>query len=361
MISQIVKRNSVGIDTGKKILDVCKLATDNSITWRNFETEIHGLNHLLKFTNKDDMIVMEAGNQAFRIAKYLLSNGFKNTYVLNTGDLANIYNSLKKTDKEDSLKLARLAARIPIDELPVVPIPSDKCEHARHVLREQEFWTKQMTVFKNKLHAVFVHFGITHINRKALSSKKNRNVVLKLLSGEYFLEADRLNKSLDQFEEMLKEVEKNIQSILSKEEKYTTIAMSIPGVGPATALAMYAYLEDCKRFSSAKQVGYYAGLVPRIYMSGDKKTYGRITKRGARQLRRTTIQAAWSCVRSKHGGCLADFYCRLFPRTGKKKAIVATARKMLEIFYVMIKTEQKFIGVPEDIINKKLKRYKIKK
>ncbi|EMN00375.1 hypothetical protein LEP1GSC035_2723, partial [Leptospira noguchii str. 2007001578] len=35
--------------------------------------------------------------------------------VLNPGDLATIYQSLKKTDKEDSLKIARLIQRFPIE------------------------------------------------------------------------------------------------------------------------------------------------------------------------------------------------------------------------------------------------------
>ncbi|EKR25171.1 hypothetical protein LEP1GSC087_1644 [Leptospira interrogans serovar Bataviae str. L1111] len=41
---------------------------------------------------------------------------------MNPGDLATIYQSLKKTDKEDSLKIARLIQRHPIEELPTVPI-----------------------------------------------------------------------------------------------------------------------------------------------------------------------------------------------------------------------------------------------
>jgi transposase len=100
--------------------------------WQRFKTNESGFKKLIKFLEKKDIIVLEAGNQAFRIAKYLLSNGFKNTYILNPGDLANIYNSLKKMDKEDSLKLARLAARFRIDELPTVPIPSDEIEHSRY-------------------------------------------------------------------------------------------------------------------------------------------------------------------------------------------------------------------------------------
>ena len=52
---------------------------------------------------------------------------------MNPGDLATIYNSLKKTDKEDALKLARLIKSIPREELPEVTIPSEKEEDSRDI------------------------------------------------------------------------------------------------------------------------------------------------------------------------------------------------------------------------------------
>ncbi len=65
------------------------------------------------------------GSQSFRIAKSILNKGIQ-VIVLNPGDLATIYQSLKKTDKEDSLKIARLIQRFPIEELPIVPIPTTR-------------------------------------------------------------------------------------------------------------------------------------------------------------------------------------------------------------------------------------------
>ncbi|EMM72364.1 transposase domain protein [Leptospira weilii str. 2006001855] len=55
------------------------------------------------------------GSQSFRIAKSILNKGIQ-VIVLNPGDLATIYQSLKKTDKEDSLKIARLIQRYPKEE-----------------------------------------------------------------------------------------------------------------------------------------------------------------------------------------------------------------------------------------------------
>ncbi|MCR8640994.1 IS110 family transposase, partial [Leptospira interrogans serovar Ricardi] len=51
-----------------------------------------------------------------------------------------------------------------------------------------------------------------------------------------------------------------------------------------------SYTGDCKRFSSAKQAAYYAGLVPRVDISGDTVRYGRIINRGCHSIRRVIVQ-----------------------------------------------------------------------
>ncbi|EKR19873.1 transposase, IS116/IS110/IS902 family [Leptospira interrogans serovar Pyrogenes str. 2006006960] len=114
---------------------------------------------------------------------------------------------------------------------------------------------------------------------------------------------------------------------------------------------------DCKRFSSAKQAAYYAGLVPRVDISGDTVRYGRIINRGCHSIRRVIVQAAWSLVRCQHGGKVKEFYQRLYLKKGAKKSIIATSRKMIEVLYVMIRTGKLFDSMPENILNRKLTRY----
>ncbi|EKQ37358.1 transposase, IS116/IS110/IS902 family [Leptospira interrogans str. 2002000621] len=82
-----------------------------------------------------------------------------------------------------------------------------------------------------------------------------------------------------------------------------------------------------ERFSSAKQAAYYAGLVPRVDISGDTVRYGRIINRGCHSIRRVIVQAAWSLVRCQHGGKIKEFYQRLYLKKGAKKSIIATSRK----------------------------------
>ena len=71
----------------------------------------------------------------------------------------------------------------------------------------------------------------------------------------------------------------------------------IPGLGPRTAEAIVAHLDDPQRFRSGKQVAAYGGLVPRQYQSGEDDRRGRITKRGPAVLRKLLVQCAWAMLR----------------------------------------------------------------
>ncbi|EMN50727.1 transposase, IS116/IS110/IS902 family [Leptospira interrogans str. L1207] len=77
--------------------------------------------------------------------------------------------------------------------------------------------------------------------------------------------------------------------------------MSMPGIGMITSLAI-----------KANSRAYYAGLVPRVDISGDTVRYERIINQGCHSIRRVIVQAAWSLVRCQHGGKVKEFYQRLY-------------------------------------------------
>lgn len=56
--------------------------------------------------------------------------------------------------------------------------------------------------------------------------------------------------------------------------------MSVPGVGPITALTFTASVEDPHRFARSEDVGAYAGLAPRRSQSGERDVRGNISKAG---------------------------------------------------------------------------------
>ena len=72
---------------------------------------------------------------------------------------------------------------------------------------------------------------------------------------------------------------------------------SVPSVGPVTAAAFVAALDDAGRFARAHHVEADLGLVPREWSSGEGQRRGRITKAGHRRVRWLLLQAAVSILR----------------------------------------------------------------
>ena len=108
--------------------------------------------------------------------------------------------------------------------------------------------------------------------------------------------------------------------------------MTVPGVGPITALAFKATIDDPARFARSRSVGAYVGLTSRRHASGEVDWSGRISKCGDAMLRSYLFEAAgvlltrvskWSAVK------------KLAKRNGLRKAKVAVARKLAVILHRM--------------------------
>jgi len=109
---------------------------------------------------------------------------------------------------------------------------------------------------------------------------------------------------------------------------------TIPGVGFLTAATLVAELGDWRRFASAKQVSAYFGIVPSVRASADVAHYGRITRAGSPHARRALVEAAHVAVRRP--GPLRTRYLARAHRRGKKVALVAAARELVELSWTLL-------------------------
>jgi len=121
------------------------------------------------------------------------------------------------------------------------------------------------------------------------------------------------------------------------------LLMSAPGVGPVTALAYMATIEDPHRFKKSRQVGSYLGLTPSVYQSGEVCYHGRITKHGDPMLRSYLVEAANSILAvSKKWSWLKVWGLRIQKRSGPQKARVAVARRLATVLHRMWVTQTPF-------------------
>jgi len=119
--------------------------------------------------------------------------------------------------------------------------------------------------------------------------------------------------------------------------------MTIPGVGPMTALAYIATVDDPGRFASSKALGAHLGLTPRVYQSGEIDRSGQISKCGDRMLRHLLYEAASALMtRTRKWSRLRAWGVSVAKRRGLKRATVAVARKLAVIMHRIWGTGDQF-------------------
>lgn len=133
----------------------------------------------------------------------------------------------------------------------------------------------------------------------------------------------------------------------TKQDPLTKRLQTIPSIGPATAAAFVATIDDPNRFPDAEKVAAYLGLTPSVYQSGETEYRGRITKTGDKLLRWLLVEAAHVLLtRSKTPCDLKTWGLKLQETKGAGKARVAVARRLSGIMWKMWKDGTTFYPEP---------------
>jgi len=123
---------------------------------------------------------------------------------------------------------------------------------------------------------------------------------------------------------------------LAREDAVCQRLMTVPGVGPITALAFKAGVDDPTRFKRSRTVAAHFGLTPRRYQSGEIDNPGHISKAGDPEVRSALYIAAHSLViRSAEWSSLKVWGLRLAKTKGHRRAVTAVARKLAVILHKM--------------------------
>jgi transposase len=136
-------------------------------------------------------------------------------------------------------------------------------------------------------------------------------------------------------EQQIAELDRKVLK-LSRQDAQVRRFMTVPGVGPITALCFKATIDDPTRFRRSRSVGAYIGLTTRRHASGEIDWSGRISKCGDAMLRMYLFEAAGVLLtRVPKWSALKAWGTRLIKRNGLRKAKVAVARKLAVILHRM--------------------------
>ncbi len=251
-----------------------------------------------------------------------------------------------KNDRVDSHMLAHL---LRTQLLPQAYIPPREIRDLRELVRFRATLTRISTIVANKIHALLAKNGLSLAYSQVFGKKSLlwlRNLQLrwpyKSQLEAYILLGEQINRLKEALMEKIKREAEARQEV--------RLLRTMPGVGDFLALLMVAEIGDIERFASPAKLVSYAGLSPAVRCSGGRRKRGRLAKEGNKWLRWAAVEVAMHIKRlSPH---FAAYYNRLAARKGKPTAQVATARKVLQTVWFMLKHKQGYIekGASEHLL-----------
>ena len=337
------KKLYVGVDLHKTQFTICILKSDKVIAdAEKYETDDRGyqafISRLKTLSDNISIAIESTGNSRY-FKSIMEENGF-NVVVVNTLRFKVVNLSTKKTDKNDARTLAEFLSR---DILPQSHLCSADSEALRRVLKSRSLMVQNAVALKNQAHAILLAYG-TVTKTAQFQSKTKRNRIIKSIPKDQAKIAEVLFETLDSIEAQRKLLERRLRTITA-DDKTVNLLRTIPGIGIVNACTIRAYIDNIDRFQTYKNFSAYCGLVPWVQTSNETVHYGRITKRGPHELRTALVQCVVAMVRMEsktgHLGIIRQYH-ELKEQKSSGKAIIATARKLSRIIYVMLKTNTRF-------------------
>jgi transposase len=322
----------IGLDLGKTSSQVCIMTEDGELIERRIKTDRDSFRALLA-ARPEARILIEASTESEWVARHLEELGHE--VVVADPNFAPMYatrNKRIKTDKRDARALCeacRFGAYRPAHRT------SDKQRHIRAQLAVRE------TLVRTRAKYISLIGALVQRDGWRLPSGSSRSFLTRIqnmqLPAALQTEVAPLLAVLETLNEQIHQADQKLEQLVKQDAVVKRLA-TVPGVGPVTAAAFAATVDEATRFSGAKQVRSYLGLVPRELSSGEKQQRGRISKAGNKRARYLLVEAAWALLHIKRGPdskTLREWALRVAHRRGKRIAAVALARKLAGIMYAM--------------------------
>lgn len=329
----------VGMDVHKKSWHITVFYEKDYL--RGF-TQVPSVNALETFLKREYpganyLCGYEAGFSGFWVQRQLSQKGIP-CAVLHPADIPQTgKDKIVKRDPLDSKKIAKALSSG--DAIPIY-VPEELMEQDRSIIRYRVRLQRDITRAKTRIKSLLFQFGVEIPARFEKSWSKNFvNWLIEtdLVNGYTRL---TLNHMIDQFQllrQLLLKVNSDVRALQRSDryKKQMTFLMSIPGIGPLTAITFLTEIGDIHRFSSFRKLNSFVGFYPMEHSTGEHDRKGNITIRKNAHLRRMMVEASWIAVR--YDPALTQTYHEWKTRMTGKRAIIKIARKLLSrMRYVLV-------------------------
>jgi transposase len=330
-MTNIVKQ-AAGIDVAQNEL-VVSLGRMNHDTgtdifaFKVFANSTKGFNELVMWVNKMAVkeikvrYVMEATGVYHEKLAYYLSDHQQEVSIVLPNKISNYFRTLDVktiTDKTASQAICRFGLERKLDTWQK---PKKVFKDLKQLTRERDQLIADRTVIKNQLHA------------EQAEAFPNESSIKRAIRRIQLIDKQEL------------EIRAEIATIVKTDAelvKKINIITTIPGVGKLTAVIVLAETNGFELIKSKKQLVSYSGLDVKLKDSGTSvKGKPKISKKGNRHLRKAMHMPALAAMRfNEHHKTV---FVRLVSKHGiKMKAAVAVQRKILELIYIVYKTDKAF-------------------
>jgi len=376
---------SCGIDVHKAFLSATILTQTGIKNTREFSTSLEGLLDLRNWIVENDCqrVAIESTG-IYWIPTYTMLEGKVETIVANPLQIK--YIPGRKTDALDSEWIAEVCLN---GQIKPSYIPCREIRDIRELTRTHVKLNQAITAFKNRVHKILQRAGIRiSVVLSDIFGKSGTIILNGILDGKSIeqifgeLKSKRIKATKAEIKEAikgelsqsdifvvkecletigflsnkLKEVDSRTLQSLTGMKKELEILMSIPGIGFTTAAGVLAEIGNITVFPKPKSLVSWSGLAPAVNESAGKSSNSHITKRGNKYLRTFLVLAANSIAIGKPNK-LRFFYQRIQAKKGRKKAIVALARKLACIVHHLLTNNEKYSE--EELKGKKIKLPKL--
>ena len=320
----------VAIDLGGRESQICIRNTEGRIIQEK-RCQTIKLGDFLR-TRPHSRVVMETCAESFAVAASVQSAGHEVRVVP-----ATLVRSLGvgarrlKTDRRDAQVLSEVSTRI---DLPSVHLRSEHSRDRKTLCGMRDALVQSRTQLTNTVRG-WLRTQLVRVKSGQVESfpERVREAVLNRPEGmpAYVERQLQVIESLSpQIDAATREIEEQ-----AGQDEVCQRLMSVPGVGPITAVRFAATLDEPDRFADAHRVESYVGLVPSESSSSGRQRRGSITKAGNGAMRWLLVQAAWCLWRTQPNDPMTQWARRIAERRGRPRAVVALARKLCGVMYAM--------------------------
>jgi transposase len=330
--------DTISIDLHKRESQLCIGHADGTVEERRIATTRERFTVALGERPRA-RILLEASTESEWVARHLESLG--HDVIVADPNFAPMYATRSrrtKTDRRDAralMEACRLGAYRPAHRL------SDARRHVRAELAVREALVRTRTRYIALAKALVRRDGL-RVPASESHLVATRIVALEL-SECLAAELLPLFEILAPLNEQIAAADRRIAA-LTRDDATTTLLTTAPSIGPITAAAIVATIDDVTRFRSAHHFEAFLGVVPGEYSSGEKRRIGRITKAGNARARYLLVEAGWRILRSKDSdtAALRVWGLAIAARRGKRIAAVALARRLAGILYAMWREQRPY-------------------